>query len=82
MAVQIVVNAGQILADVDIGVAKDTNALPGEVGGTGRVIGFLGRVAIAVDLDDELQLGAVEIGDIGADGFLAQEFVAVELAVT
>ena len=74
-------DAGELLADVEVGVAQDADAaLLEEVRALGVVV-FLRGMAVAIDLDDELQLGAVEVGDIGPDRLLAQELVAVELAV-
>ena len=81
MGVHVIVNAGELLANIDIGVTQYTDALSGKVGGTCSVVAFLCRVAIAVDFDDELQFGTVEIGNIRTDRFLAQKFVPVKLAV-
>jgi hypothetical protein len=44
----------------------------------GVVLDLFG-VAIAVDFDDETEVGAVEVDDVGADGFLAVELVLREL---
>lgn len=50
-----------------------------EVSGALGVVFRLVGVAVAVDFDDEMEVGAVEVDDVGADGFLAVEFVAGEL---
>ena len=81
MSGQVVVDAGELLADVEVGVAQDADALSGEIGRAFGVVSLQRGMAVAIDLEDELQLGAVEVGDIGPDRLLAQELVAVELAV-
>ena len=81
MSGQVVVDAGKLLADVEVRVAQHADALPGEIGRAFGVVSLLRGMAVAIDLEDELQLGAVEVGDIGPDRLLAQELVAVELAV-
>ena len=74
-------DAGEPLLDVDVRVAQDADALLLEEGGAFGVVSFLRGMAVAVDFDDKLQFSTVEIGDVGTDGLLTQEFVAVELAV-
>ena len=74
-------DAGKLLADIEVRVAQDADALPGEIFSALGVVGFLRGMAVAVDFDDKLQFGTVEIGDVGTDGLLTQEFIAVELAV-
>ena len=74
-------DTGKLLADIEVRVAQDADALVAEEGCAFGVVSFLRGMAVAVDFDDKLQFGTVEIGDVGADGLLTQEFVAVELAV-
>ena len=60
--------------------AEDLEALVAEVGVAAlvafRVVGMLA----AVEFDDQARIEAGEVGDVGADGSLAAEAVAVELA--
>lgn len=70
-----------VLEDFVVPEADDLEAEGFEVGGAGGVAGGgLGMLA-AVEFDDELEVGAEEVGDVGAERDLALPAVAAEASI-
>nr|WP_264180715.1 hypothetical protein [Quatrionicoccus australiensis] len=80
LLLEVFVNTGKIVQDVAVGVAEDTQALAFKEGRSFGIV-LLFCVTVAVDFDDQIESGAVEIDDVGANGFLPEEFVAEKLPV-
>ncbi len=70
-----------VLHDLVVPETDDAVAERFERGGALLVVFHSIGMLAAVDLDDQLLLQAEEIDDVRADGLLAAEFVACELAV-
>ena len=68
-----------VFEDIVVPEADDFVALGVEPGGAAGVVGNLVGVLAAVDFDDQAAFVAEEVDDVGADGGLPADLVAVEL---
>src|SRR6185295_13005150 len=75
--------AVRLRRDVVVCEAQDVDAVPGKLRGSAGVVGrsLGGVVRLAIHLDTELQLRAVEVENVGVDGVLAPELVVAEITV-
>jgi hypothetical protein len=74
----------EILEHVDVREAEDHEALLLKISGSSFVFDFrlAVKVRVAVKLDDQLVVGAVEVGDVPIDRELSAELQAIKASIS